>query len=81
MVATAQKWQNYANVLKASALAIAALTGLVGVFLLFRSKPASNVQAAKSNESDPASEKVDIGAVVSTLKSWLGDSNQQAQPT
>ena len=81
VVATAQKWQNYANVLKASALAIAALTGLVGVFLLFRSKPASNVQAAKSNESDPASEKVDIGAVVSTLKSWLGDSNQQAQPT
>ncbi|MCX7419902.1 MAG: flagellar basal-body MS-ring/collar protein FliF [Planctomycetia bacterium] len=81
VVATAQKWQNYANVLKASALAIAALTGLVGVFMLFRSKPASNVQATKSNESDPSSEKVDIGAVVSTLKSWLGDSNQQAQPT
>jgi flagellar M-ring protein FliF len=81
VIATAQKWQNYANVLKASALAIAALTGLVGVFMLFRRKPESNVQAAKSNEIDPMSEPLDVGAVVSTLKSWLGDSNQQAQPT
>ncbi len=80
-IATAQKWQNYAHVLKASALAIAALTGLVGVAMLFRRKPASNLQVAKSNELDPMSEPLDVGAVVSTLKSWLSDSNQQAQPT
>lgn len=81
VMATAQKWQNYANVLKASALAIAALTGLVGVIMIFRRKPAANLQEAKANEPDPMAEPLDVGAVVSTLKSWLSDSNQQPQPT
>lgn len=77
----AQRWQNYINLVKASALVIAALAGLVMVAMMFRSKPTTPSQDAKSNEPASAQELLDVGAVVSTLKSWLGDSGRNAQPT
>ncbi len=79
--ATAQRWQNYINLVKASALVIAALAGLVMVMMMFRSKPIAPAQDAKSNEPASSQELLDVGAVVSTLKSWLGDSGRNAQPT
>ncbi len=79
--AAAQRWQNYINLVKASALVIAALAGLVMVAMMFRSKPTTPSQDAKSNEPVSSQELLDVGAVVSTLKSWLGDSGRNAQPT
>jgi flagellar M-ring protein FliF len=77
----AQRWQNYINLVKASALVIAALAGLVMVAMMFRSKPTTPSQDAKSSEPASVQELLDVGAVVSTLKSWLGDSGRNVQLT
>ncbi len=79
---TAQRWENYINLVKASALAIAALSGLIMVVKLFRNQPAAAAPETKSNEPVLSQEPLDVGAVVSTLKSWLGDSSgRNPQPT
>lgn len=79
--ATAQKWQNYINLVKASALGIAALAGLVMVVMLFRNGPKTTPSESSSNSIAPSPDLMDVGAVVSTLKSWLGDSGRNPQPT
>ena len=79
--AGAQRWKNYVNMVKAAALMIAALTGLVMVLLLFRSGSKGTSADANTRASVSSQEPLDVGAVVSTLKSWLGDSSRNAQPT
>ena len=79
--AGAQRWQSYVNMVKASALVIAALAGLVMVLLLFRTGSKAPSADAQANATVSSQEPLDVGAVVSTLKSWLGDSNRNAQPT
>lgn len=78
---TAQRWQNYINLVKASALVIAALAGLVMVAMMFRSGPAAPPQDIKPNEPALSRELLDVGAVADALKSWLGNSDRNAQPT
>lgn len=78
---TAQRWQNYINLVKASALVIAALAGLVMVVMMFRNGTKGSTPQAKSNDPVPSQELLDVGTVVSTLKSWLGDPGRHAQPT
>lgn len=75
----ALRWQQYVDLVKASALVIAALTGMLLVLMLFRSKP------AEPKTETPVAESVgeefrDVGAIVNTLKTWLGDS-PSPQPT
>lgn len=77
----AQRWQNYINLVKASALVIAALAGLVMVVMLFRSGPKESSADVNSNTAASAQELLDVGAVVSTLKSWLGDPGRPVQST
>ncbi len=80
-VAAALQWQNYISLVKVSALAIAALAGLVMLALRFRRNPVPAAPEVKPNEPAASSELLDVGAVVSILKSWLEDSNRNAQPT
>jgi flagellar M-ring protein FliF len=79
--ASAQRWQNYIDLVKASALVIAALAGLVLVVMMFRNKPPEPTPVRSSSNSATFQDSWDVGAVVSTLKAWLGDSSGQAQPT
>ncbi len=80
-VVAAQRWQNYIHLVKASALVIAALAGLIMVVMMYRSRPAVPSQAVKPIDPVASQEPLDVGAVVSVLKSWLGDSSRNAQPT
>lgn len=80
--ATAQRWQNYINLVKASALVLASLAGLVMVVMMFRSpKPAAAEPPTTGTVTAQAEPVLDVGDVVNTLKSWLADSGRQAQPT
>lgn len=75
----AQKWQNYINLVKASALVIAALAGFVLVLMTFRKWPAATV--AEAPKMDANQDLMDVTAVVSTLKTWLNESDRQPQAT
>lgn len=80
--ATAQRWQNYINLVKASALVLASLAGLVMVVMMFRSpKPTAAEPPTTGSVTAQAEPSLDVGDVVNTLKSWLADSGRQAQPT
>lgn len=78
--ATAQRWQNYINLVKASALVLASLAGLIMVVMLFRN-PKPSATESKSTDAAPVQPSLDVGDVVNTLKTWLADSGRQAQPT